>query len=91
MKRFFSHLPAWVEALAAGKLARQRHHQRDRVFGRGDGIAEGRVHHDHAGGGGRRNVDIVDADAGAAHDFQLLRRLDHVGVILVAERMAMPS
>ena len=49
-----------------GNVARQRHHQRDGVFGRGDGIAEGRVHHDDARGGRRRNIDIVDADAGAA-------------------------
>ena len=26
MKRFFSHLPAWVEALASGNLAGQREH-----------------------------------------------------------------
>ena len=78
MKRFFSHLPAWVEALAAGICARQREHQRDRVLGRGDRIAEGRVHHDDAARGGGRDVDIVDADAGAADDLELGRGGDQL-------------
>ena len=75
MKRFFSHLPAWVEASACGICARQREHQRDRVLGGGDRIAERRVHHDDALGGRRRNVDVVDADAGAADHLQALRLL----------------
>ncbi len=53
-------------------LTRQREHQRDGVLGGGDRIAERRVHHDHALGGRRRNVDVVDADAGAADHPQLL-------------------
>ena len=65
--------------VGGGQLARQRHHQRDGVLGGGDGIAERRVHHDHAGGGRGGNIDVVDADAGAADHFQLLRRLDHIG------------
>ena len=73
MKRFFSHLPAWVEASACGNLARQRQHQRDRVLGGGDRIAERRVHHDDALGRGGGNFDIVDADAGAADHLQLRR------------------
>ncbi len=51
-------------------LPGQREHQGDGVFGRGDGIAEGRVHHDHALGGRGRDVDVVDPDAGPAHHFQ---------------------
>ena len=73
MKRFFSHLPAWVESVGGRDLPGKREHQRDRVFGGGDRIAERRVHHDHAARGGGRNIDIVDADAGAADDFQFLR------------------
>ena len=61
------------------QLARQRQHQRDGMLGGGDGIAEGRVHHDHAGAGGGGNVHIVHADAGAAHNLQILRRLQHIG------------
>jgi len=58
MKRFFSHLP------------RQREHQRDRVLRGGDRIAERRVHHDDAARRGGGNVDVVDADAGAADHFE---------------------
>ena len=65
--------------VGGGKLAGQRHHQRDGVLGGGDRIAERRVHHDDAGGGRGRDIDIVDADAGAADDFQVLRGLDHIG------------
>ncbi len=55
-----------------GDLPRQRQHQRDRVLGGGDGIAERRVHDDDAARGRRRYVDIIDADAGTADDFQAL-------------------
>ena len=43
------------------------------MLGGGDRIAERRVHHDHAAGGRRRNVDVVDADAGAADHLQPFR------------------
>ena len=65
--------------IGRGQFARQRQHQRDGMFGGGDGIAEGRVHHDHAGAGGGGNVHIVHADAGAAHNLQVLRRLQDIG------------
>ena len=78
MNLFFSHLPAWVERVGLRDLARQRQHQRDRVLGGGDGIAERRVHHDDALGGRRRDVDIVDADAGAADHLQLGRLLQNL-------------
>ena len=65
--------------VGGGKFACERHHQRDGMLGGGDRIAVRRVHHDHAGSRCRRNIDIVHADAGAAHDFQLLRRLEDVG------------
>jgi hypothetical protein len=60
-------------------FARQRQHQRNRMFGGRDRIAEGRVHHDDALGGRGRNLDIVDADAGAADHLQLLGLLDDLG------------
>ena len=62
-----------------GNLARQRQHQGDGVLGGGDRIAERRVHHDDAAGGRRRNVDVVDADAGAADHLQAFRLLQHFG------------
>src|SRR5690606_20316175 len=59
-------------------LAGQREDHGDRVLGRGDRIAEGRVHDDDAAPRGGRDVDIVDADAGATDHLQLLRRLDEL-------------
>ena len=60
-------------------LPRQRQHQGDRMFGGGDRIAERRVHHDDAARGRRRDIDIVDADAGAADHFQICRALKNLG------------
>ncbi len=59
-----------------GELAGERHHHRDGVLGGGDRIAEGRVHHDDALLGRSRDIDIVDADAGAADDLEVLGRRD---------------
>ena len=59
-------------SVGLGDLPRQRQHQRDRVLGGGDRIAEWRVHHDDAARRRGRNIDIVDADAGAADHFQVL-------------------
>ena len=62
------------------------------MLGGGDRIAERRVHHDHAARRGGGNVDIVDADPGAADDFQSLGRLEQrLCVTLVDERIARPS
>src|ERR1700722_17186804 len=49
------------------------------MLGRGDRIAERGVHHDHAASGRSWNIDIVDADARAAHDFQLHRAFEQLG------------
>ena len=57
-------------------LSRQRQHQRNRVLRGGDRIAERRVHHDDAARSRGRNVDIVDADAGAADHLQILGVLE---------------
>ncbi len=64
-------------SVGLGNLPRQRQHQRDGVLGRRDRIAERRVHHDDAARGRRRNVDIVDADAGAADHFEIFGLLQH--------------
>ena len=60
-------------------LAGEREHHRDGVLGGGDRIAEGRVHDDHALRRRGRDLDIVDADAGAADDLQVLRLLEDLG------------
>ena len=60
------------------QFARQREHQRDRVLGRRDRIAERRVHHDDAAARRGGNVDIVDADAGAADHFEIGRGSDQL-------------
>ena len=58
--------------VGVGDLAGHGEHQGDGVLGGGDGVAVGRVHDHDAVRGGRLDVDIVDADAGAADDLQLL-------------------
>ncbi len=51
-------------------MTRQRHHHRDRVLGGGDAVAERAVHHDDPAPGGRVEVDVVDADAGASDHLE---------------------
>jgi hypothetical protein len=51
------------------------------VLGGRDRIAEGRVHHDNPALG-RPNIDVVDADAGAADDAEPLGRGDDFSVTL---------
>ncbi len=65
--------------VGGGDLPGDREHHRDGVLGRGDGVAEGRVHHDDALGGGRRNVDIVDADAGTTDHLEAVGGLEQLG------------
>ena len=65
--------------VGGGKRAGQRHHQRHRMLGRGDGISLRRVHHDHAGGRGSGNIDVVDTDSSATYDFQRFCRSDDIG------------
>src|SRR5690606_20904609 len=60
------------------QLARQCEHHGDGMLGGGDRVAEGRVHHDDALPRRRRNVDIVDADAGAANHLEVGRRSDQL-------------
>ena len=75
---FFSHLPARVEASASGICRASDSISVIGVLGGGDRIAERRVHHDDAARRGRRDVDVVDADAGAADDLQAFRLFQHL-------------
>ncbi len=70
MKRFFSHLPSLGRSVGLGQLAGEREHQRDRMLGGGDRVAEGGVHDDHAARRGSGNIDIIDPDARAADHLQ---------------------
>jgi hypothetical protein len=70
--------------VGGGQLAGQGEHHGDGVLGGGDRVAERGVHHDDALGRGRRDVDIVDADAGAGDDLQLAGGGDDVLVELGA-------
>src|SRR5690606_32795817 len=54
-------------------------HQRDRMLGRRDRVAERRVHDNDALRRRGGNVDVVDADAGAPDNLQALRRGDDAG------------
>ena len=65
-KRFFSHLPAFTLAVAAGTWRESESIMRERELGDGDRRAAGRVHHHDAAAGGGVEVHVVDADAGAA-------------------------
>lgn len=65
-------------AVGSGKLAGNREHQGDRMLGGGDRVAEGRVHDDDAAARSGGNVDIVDADAGAADDLEIGRGGDQL-------------
>ena len=78
-ERFFSHLPAWVEASAAGIC---------RASANISAIACSAVVIELPNGvfitmtplrGCRRNIDIVDADAGAANDFQVFVAFQDLG------------
>ena len=64
--------------IGLGDLAGEREDHRDGVFGSGDRVAERGVHHHHALRRGGGNIDIVDADAGAADDFQVRRGVEHL-------------
>ena len=49
------------------------------MFGCSDRIAVGRIHDNDAALGCRRDIDIVDPDAGAADDLEIVRRVEQLG------------
>ncbi len=59
-------------------VARQREHQRHGVLRGGDDVRLRRVGDDDAALGGRLDVDVVDADAGAPDHLQVVGLLDQV-------------
>ncbi len=79
MKRFFSHLPAWVEALAAGSSRASASISEMACSAVVMELPKGVFITITPAAVAAGNIDIVDADAGAADDLQLLGGLDHLG------------
>src|SRR5439155_744164 len=71
-------------AVRVGDAPEQGERERERVLGRRDDVPERRVHDVYAARGRRGNVDVVDADAGAARRGDRLTGLDRL--IEVAQR-----
>ena len=74
MKRFFSHLPAWVEASAAGSWRATANISAMACSAVVIELPKGVFITMMPRRRRRRHVDIVDADAGAADDAELRRR-----------------
>ena len=91
MNLFFSHLPARIEVSACGNLPRQRQHQRDRVLGGGDGVADGVfiTITPLAVAAGTSTLSTPMPARPITFRFLALSRI--FGDTLVAERMARPS
>ena len=79
MKRFFSHLPAWVEASAAGIWRASANIMAMACSAVVIELPNGVFITITPRGGGGRDVDVVDADAGAADHLQLLGRGEQLG------------
>ncbi len=60
-------------------VASQSSEKSEGVFGDTDGIAAGRVHHDDTAARGGLDIDVVDADAGAADDAKLPGAVEQLG------------
>ena len=87
-------VPAPVDqrAVGLGDVAAEREGQRQRVLGGGDRVRLGRVGDDDPAAGRGRDVDVVDAGAGAADHLQAARRARSApAVSLVAERIRIAS
>ena len=74
-----SHLPAVSAGVRLRDVAREREHQRHGVLGGGDDVRLRRVGDDDAALGRGLDVDVVDADAGAADDAEVVGAVDQVG------------
>ena len=70
------------QLVGAADVAGHGQHQRQRMFGHGDGIGAGRVHHGDAFAGGGIEIDVVHAHAGAPDDPQFAGVFQQVGIHL---------
>jgi len=91
MKRFFSHLPAWVEALAAGSSRASANISEMACSAVVMELPNGVFITITPAAVGGRDVHIVHPDAGSAHHLRFFAAFSTSAVSLVAERMAMPS
>src|SRR5712692_1527202 len=78
LKRLAVPLPGFHRGMGLRNVAGQRHQHGTGQLGGGDGVAAGRVHDHHAVLRGRFDIDVIDPDAGAAHDFQMRSGLDYL-------------
>ena len=62
-----------------GSLAGEGHHEGEGLLCGGNGVTAGGVHHHDAALGGDGDVDVVHADAGTAHDFEVGGGFEHLG------------
>ena len=74
-----------------GTLPGDREQQRDRVLGGGDDVGRRRVDDQHAARGGGRHLDVVQPDAGAGDDLELVAAASTSASTLVAERTSSAS
>ena len=65
--------------MAWGTLRAWREQQRERVLRRRQDVRPRRVHHHHAPPGRLGHVDVVEADAGPAHDHEIGAGREHLG------------
>ena len=73
--RVRSQRPCFERRVRLRDVASLREQQRQRVLGGGQHVRLRRVHHHHAATRGRLDVDVVEADAGAADDDEVGARL----------------
>ena len=76
------HAPALRAWLAGGDVAGRREEQADGELGGGGDVGGRRVDDHDAGLGGGLDVDVVEADAGAGDDLEVLGGGDGLGVHL---------
>ncbi len=69
--------PLHQRGVGLGHVARRRHQQRHRVFGRGDDVALRRVDHHHTTLGSGIDVDVVEADARAPDHHEIGTGSEH--------------
>ena len=68
-------VPFFQALIRLRHAARQCHQQSNRVLGRRNRVAVGRIHHHDAARCCRRDIDVIHTHAGATDDAKLLRRI----------------
>ena len=63
--------------MGLGYVATERQQKGHRMLGSGDSVSARRVHNNNTAYAGGVYIDIIDANAGPAHNFELVSRLKH--------------